>query len=119
MKKSLFLFGLISLMLIIGLAVIGCSGGSDPSNVVKQFHTAVEKGDNKAIAKLVTPESSGTVIGLLQLFQGTLMEYGSIESTQQTIDGDTAVVEVTYKNGNTDNYDLVKVDGKWLITINK
>jgi hypothetical protein len=42
MKRHFYFTGLISLMLIIGLAVTSCGGGGSPTNVVKQLHTATE-----------------------------------------------------------------------------
>ena len=118
MKKSRVLFGLIGLVLIIGLMVVSC-GGSDPSSVVKKFHNAVLKGDTKVIGELVVPEASGMVTMFLGTLKEELAKYGDIESAKQTIDGDTAVVEVTYKSGDTDDYELIKTNGKWLITMNK
>jgi hypothetical protein len=35
----------------------------------------------------------------------------------ETIDGDTAVVTVAFENGEEANIDLVKVDGKWKVSM--
>ena len=119
MKRYLYFTGLISLMLIIGLAVTSCSGGSSPANVVKQLHTAIEKGDTKKIGELMTPEAAGMILMMADKMKGMLASYGDITGTKETIEGDTATVEVTYKNGETSNYDLVKVDGKWKVSVDK
>ena len=119
MKRSFYFTGLISLMLIIGLAVTSCGGGSSPTNVVKQLHTAIEKGDTKKIGELMTPEAAGMMTMMGDKAKGMLASYGSITNTEETIDGDTATVVVTYKNGETSDFDLVKVDGKWKVSVDK
>jgi hypothetical protein len=37
--RARLLIGLISLLLIIGIIVIGCNGGGSPTSAVKKFHT--------------------------------------------------------------------------------
>jgi len=118
MKKT-YLIALISLMLITGLVFIGCGGMRSPTSVVRQIHTAVEKGDNKAISELLTPEAAGIVLKMLPDFQRAYAESGGIAKMEQNITGNTAVVTVTYRNGDTDDYDLVRVDGRWKGTIIK
>jgi len=54
--KNSFLLLPISLMLIIGLTLVSC--GSSPQNVIKQWHTAVEKGNDSAINNLIVPGSN-------------------------------------------------------------
>ena len=119
MKKTLVSVGLISILLVIGSTITGCGGGNNPSSVVIKYHTAVEKGNTKAIMGLMDSESAEMAAMFSYALQQMLAEYGSIASTEQTINNGTAVVKVTYKNGQTENYDLVNVDGKWLITMNK
>jgi len=114
MKKAA---GLISLILIIGTALAGCAGGGSPSSVVRQLHTAIEQGDNKTITDLTVSEAAGVIIKMMQTLQQTYADTGGIAKTEQTINGDTASVKVTYKNGDSDNYDLIKVDGKWKVTV--
>jgi len=120
MKKYIFLLGLISIMLIVGMTFIGCGkGGGSPSSVVTQLHTAIEKGNAKAISDLTTPEA-GQIINMFgEKAGGMLAEKGGIERTEETIDGDEAVVRVFYKDGDYDDYDLVKIDGKWKVAIEK
>ncbi|MCL2066484.1 MAG: DUF4878 domain-containing protein [Treponema sp.] len=119
MKRYSFFAGFISLLLVIGFIVASCGGGSSPTNVVKQLHTAIEKGDAKKIGELMTPEAAGMVAMMGDKAKGMLASYGEITNTEETIDGDTATVLVTYKNGETSNYDLVKVDGKWKVSVDK
>ena len=118
MKKYALLAGLISLMLIIGMALISC-GGAGPSSVVKSLHTAIEKGDTKAINNLATTETAQLLAMLGDKGKGALAEKGGITKAEETITGDTAVVNVTYKNGETEKFDLVKEDGKWKVSMKK
>jgi uncharacterized membrane protein YvbJ len=62
MKKNSIFAGLFSLMLISGLLFTGCNAGGSPSNVVRQLHTAVEKGDANAINNLMEPQAAGLTI---------------------------------------------------------
>jgi len=120
MKKFLLIVGLISIMLIIGMAIIGCGGsGGSPSSVVRQLHTAIEKGDSRAIGQLTTPEAAEMITMFGEKGRGMIAEKGGIERTEETIDGDTAVVTVYYKDGDSDNYSLVKINGRWRVTIEK
>jgi len=119
MKKHFSFIGLISLLLIMGIVVIGCSGGGSPTSVVKKLHTAMEKGDSKAIGQLMTPEAAQMIAMMGEKVKGMMATYGGIAKTEETIDGNNAVVKVTYKNGETSDYQLVKIDGKWKVTIDK
>ena len=119
MKKHFSFIGLISLLLIIGIVAIGCSGGDSPTSVVKKLHTAIEKGDAKAIGQLMTPEGAQMMTMMGEKTKGMMAAYGGIAKTQETINGNNAVVKVTYKNGETSDYELVKIDGKWKVTIDK
>ena len=119
MKKHFSFFGIISLLLITGIVVIGCSGGGSPTSVVKKLHTAIEKEDSKEIGQLMTPEAAQFVVMLGEKAKGMVSAYGGIEKTEETIDGDNAVVKVEYKNGETGEFELVKIDGKWKVTIDK
>jgi len=119
MKKTIFSIGLISLALIIGTVLIGCGGGGSPTNVVKSLHTAIEKGDSKAIGQLMTPDAAQMMVMMGEKAKGMLASYGGIAKTEESIDGDTAVVNVTYKNGETSDYELEKIDGKWKVSIKK
>jgi len=119
MKKHFSFIGLISLLLIIGFAVIGCSSADNPASVVKKLHTAIEKGDSKAIGQLMTPEAAQMIILMGEKAKGTIDSFGGIAKTEESIDGNNATVIVTYKNGETSDYELVKIDGKWKVAIDK
>ncbi|MDR2476769.1 MAG: DUF4878 domain-containing protein [Treponema sp.] len=115
MKKYSFLLGLIGFMLI-----IGCSkGGGSPSDVAKQLYTALEKGDAKTVGELMTPEAAQMMTMFMEKAKGMVTAKGGITSTEETIDGDTAVVKTTFKDGSIEELEFVKIDGKWKVTINK
>jgi ketosteroid isomerase-like protein len=116
MNKKMSLIGLVSFMLIIGIMFASCGKtGKSPSNVVKQFYTAMEKDDKDALNEALTPETMQTFSMFHEKIKGALVENGKIAKTEETINGETAVVKVTYENGETESYDLVKRDGKWKI----
>ena len=119
MRKRVSLAGIIGLLLIIIVVVIGCGrGGASPSSVIRQLYTAIERGNTAAINELMVQEAAGMMIMFLSKAQEGLAEQGGIESTEETIDGDTASVIVTFRDGSTQEYDLVRVDGKWKVTFN-
>ena len=120
MKKNLFSIGLVSLILIIGLALAGCSkGGGSPSSIARQFYAALEKSDSKAIGELMTPDAAATMLVFAEKAKGMIAAKGSIKSTKETINGNTAVVKATFTDGSTEELNFVKVDGKWKVTIEK
>ena len=116
--KNSFLLLPISLMLIIGLTLVSC--GSSPQNVIKQWHTAVEKGNDSAINNLIVPGSnlsrSMLAGGLhretfLKAVRGRV-----VMSMTEYIEGNIANVDVNYNAGGPIYFRLAKVDGKWLIS---
>lgn len=119
MMKKLSLLGLISAALVIGFVFINCGGGSSPSIVVRQLYTAFEKGDTQKINELMTPESAQMMSMFAEKIRGQVTSSGGIVKTEHKINGDTAVVTATFKDGSTEDYDLVKIDGKWKVTIKK
>ena len=119
MKRTSKIIGLIVLMALLVFLMVACGGGASPSSVVRKAITAIEKGDQKGVEATFTPEAAALIVGMLEKAQGGVGEYGGIASTEETINGDTAKVKVTFKNGETGDFDLVKVDGKWKITMGK
>jgi ketosteroid isomerase-like protein len=114
MKRMMMLAGIICVVFI-----AACGGSESPSSVAKKFYAAVEKGDSKAIEQLATPETAQLLALFGEKAKGTLGEYGEIKSTTEKIDGDTAVVTLNFANGDSDDLNLVKVDGKWKVAISK
>ncbi|GHV00744.1 hypothetical protein FACS189483_10940 [Spirochaetia bacterium] len=122
MRKNKVMKGLLAAVfaasLVIGMVSCG-GGGASPSAVVKNFFAAAEKGDAKKIAEYCTPEAGAMMGSLGEKLTESTKELGKITGTKETIDGDTAKVEVTFEKGDPQTIDLVKVNGKWLVTIKK
>jgi ketosteroid isomerase-like protein len=114
MKKTSSLLKSFGFAIAIGLMATGC-GGNSPSKVVRQTWAAIEKGDAKAYGELMTPETASLVVMLGEKAKGSVAAKGGIVSTKETINGDAATVTATYKDGTTDEWQLVKVDGKWKV----
>jgi len=119
MKKLLkgVLVAVIAAALVFGMA--SCGGGGGPSAAAKGFITAVEKGDAKAMEKYATAETAGLIAAFGEKAKTSITEKGKVTDTSEEIDGDTAKVTLTFANGETEDLDLVKVDGKWKVTIKK
>ena len=130
MKNTVVSLGLSVLLAIVGLAHVGC-GGDSPAKVVTRYHEAYEKADLKTLAELMEPgemktmyekyatsDSPDDVKNREQLIEmlkelAAIDKRGGIASTAETINGDSAEVEITWKNGDTSKSKLVKIDGKW------
>jgi ABC-type glycerol-3-phosphate transport system substrate-binding protein len=115
--KKFVVFGLI---LAVVLASCGGGGGS-PSAVTKNFITAIIKGDVKGIQANSTEEVASLLTAFIgeDKIEAQLEEIGKFTVKDETIDGDTAKVTVVYESGEEETIDLVKVDGKWKVTIKK
>jgi ketosteroid isomerase-like protein len=107
--------------LTIFVLLAGCSLVNSPKAALQRFAKAVEKNDMKALVEVATPEAVELVAMFGTKIQGYLAtaaaEKGKVKTVTETIDGDTAVVTVAYENGEEENFDLIKVDGKWKVNI--
>jgi len=109
---------MIAAALVFGMA--SCGGGGGPTAAAKGFVAAVEKGgDAKALEKYATAETAGLIAMFGEKAKTSITEKGKITDTSEEIDGDTAKVTLTFANGETEDLDLVKVDGKWKVSIKK
>jgi outer membrane lipoprotein-sorting protein len=112
MKIRAFFFGLAILVLM-----AGCSATSSPKAAVQKFYKAIEKNDTKAMAEVATSETVQLMAMFGTKIQGMAAANGKIKTLTETIDGDTAVVTVIFENGEESNIDLIKVDGKWKVSV--
>jgi len=101
-------------VMLASLVSVGC-GTNSPSSVAKQFFVVIEKGDVGSYNKVMTPETAQTMAIYGEKFKQSFVVKGGIKSMKETINGDKAIVEVTFKDGSKGNLDLVKVDGKWKV----
>jgi hypothetical protein len=112
MKKNFIILGIIVVLLA------GCLGSANtPTAVAQKFYKALEKNDQKALAEVATPETVQLIAMFGSKIQGMMAEYGKTKSITETIDGDTAIVTVVFESGEETNLDLVKVDGKWKVSM--
>ena len=120
----------ILVVLSIALFVFGCGsgGGNSPSAVARQFYAAAEKDNFKGMRDLMEPESAQLMAALEEKMEGAtgeggmgdlIKEKGGIVNAEETIDGDTATVKLTFKDESTEDLKLVRIDGKWKITLAK
>jgi outer membrane lipoprotein-sorting protein len=112
MKTRTFFFGVVILVLM-----GACSAASSPKTAVQKFYKAVEKNDTKAMAEVATTETVQLVALFGTKIQDTVSANGKVKTITETIDGDTAVVTVIFENGEESNIDLIKVDGKWKVSV--
>jgi ketosteroid isomerase-like protein len=114
MKRAIMLACIVCVVFI-----AGCSSGDSPSSVARKFYAAVEKNDAKAMGQVATPETVQMMAMFGEKASGMVTAMGKIKSTTEEIDGDTAVVTLTFESGETSDLDLVKIDGKWKVAIDK
>jgi len=107
---------------LIAAVAVCCAAGifavcyaASPTEVVKTFHTALGNGDMATAGKNCTPETMEMVAMFGQKIQAHVQGLGKITNARETIDGEESEVEVTYENGGSDTYELVKVNGKWRV----
>jgi uncharacterized lipoprotein len=93
----------------------GCSASNSPSSVVREYYKALEKNDMKALAKVTTEASAKNLAQFATKARDHVVALGTIKTVTEKIDGDTAVVTVTFENDEED-IDVVKVDGKWKVS---
>ena len=114
MKRMVILAGLLCVVFI-----AGCGGGGGPSSAAKKFYSAVEKGDTKAMEGVATADVMAVMEWALAMASEQITEKGKITKTTEKIDGDKAVVTLTFSNGETEDLDMVKEDGKWKVSMGK
>ena len=110
--KNLLLITVFSLSLV---TITGCGGS--PTSTFKQFHAAVKKGDMDAVGKVSTQETMGLFALGGKKITDKFSSLGEIKETKETINGNTATVQVRFTNGELVNCDLKKVDGRWKVHI--
>ena len=113
-------FFLFCLMLPFG----GCGkpvDSSSPSAIVKKYFAALHQGDVEAVREITTPHWCSTITNPIAMgaARTARKERGGIKSCSSTIDGDFAIVHVTFEKKSDVYKDvyagLAKVDGKWII----
>jgi hypothetical protein len=86
------------------------------SAVVKRYYEALAKGDAKTIGEVMTTRGAQNLTPFLSKAKDHVVALGKITKIEEDIDGDTGVVTVRFSNGDTEEIDVKKVDGKWKIS---
>jgi len=111
MKRVMVLTGILCVVFL-----AGCRDNNSPSQVFRQFFAAVEINDAAALARVAT---EGTVEMIEMIGPEFITGNGPIQSITEEIYGDEAVVTVTFENGEIEEFDLVRVDGNWKVSLGK
>jgi predicted negative regulator of RcsB-dependent stress response len=114
MKRVIMLAGIVCVVFI-----ASCGSNDSPSSVARKFYAAVEKNDAKAMGQVATPETVQMMAMFGEKASGMVTAMGKIKKTTEEINGDTAVVTLTFENGETSDLDLIKIDGKWKVVVSK
>ena len=122
MKKILFAAVMFGVILFTGCKT---SDSGDPKAVLSEFFDALAKGDIEKAKTLATPESQ-SMLGLMEMgMKNNKEEMSKFDKTKMqfstaVIDGDKATVPVKETtSGETVNYPMKKIDGKWKVAFDK
>lgn len=102
---------------------VSCNKEEGPEQVAEKFLSHINKAEFKEAKEFCDEKSAGfldMMAGMVGDNKPTEEEAGKVEIVKSEINDDKA--KVTYKNSKEEgekSLDLVKVDGKWLVTINK
>lgn len=134
--KKVFYFGMLAIAILVMAA---CSSSNNPGDALKKYGQYLQNGDYENFVEGLAFDSNqdaGKVKEQKEALVSILKEKVSKEyekkggikdieilSEQITEDGNTAVVKTryTYGNGETEEEEqqMVKKDGKWLMSMNK
>ncbi|HCC36209.1 MAG TPA: hypothetical protein DEQ14_00550 [Treponema sp.] len=107
-------WGILVLALVLGMCMAGCSNNS-PSSVVGKFHADVKENNVTDVRQVCSRDFWDSVSDELDGLREELAEFGKITMTEN-VEGLKATVKCTAENGDTLEYNLEKLDGKWIIT---
>ena len=110
--------GILVMVLVFGMMVVGCDNiGGSPTSVVKRYYSAIVKGDAKTIGEVMTAKGAQKLTPIMSIAKDHVTALGKITEIKEDIDGDTGVVRVTFSNGDTEEIDVRKVNGKWKVSV--
>ncbi len=114
----------LAIVLLLSVTMIGC-GGDSPSDVATAFLTAMAKNDYTKAGEYGT-ENTKKMMSMIAGFSAMAPQepkFEKFEVLKEEIKGDTATVTFKTFKGETEEdappFDLVKVDGKWLVDMKK
>ena len=121
---------ILSLVALVGVSLIGCGGGeSGPEGAVRGMFKAMEAKDAEKMGEYFAEDVREDVVAMME-FSFALIDSIKISNLKLTVASqteNTATVDFEYdyeieafdetdKSHESDTIDLVKVDGKWLIS---
>jgi len=114
MKKRFFAGAL-----VVAALMAGCSLINSPKAAVRKFGKVVEKNDMKALEKVATRETVELVASFSPKIQRymTSMSRKKVKTITQEVDVNTAVVIVTFDDGEEEHFDLIKDGKEWKVDI--
>ncbi|MHC6204435.1 DUF4878 domain-containing protein [Breznakiellaceae bacterium SP9] len=112
---------------------VGCSSGSSPTTVVKDFCAALEKSDFDKAKTFATAETGAlldTIKSMTSLanlggetatneMADAFAQFKNVTFGTETISGDTATVIIKDAEGSENTIDLVKQNGTWKVKMSK
>lgn len=102
-------------VLALSALLFACSSG--PEKAAESFVENLAKGKVEEAKKYAT-EPTGKMIDLTSAFGGLPINPNyKFEVVEKTIDGNKATVTFKNEEGETNSFELVKIDGKWLVHI--
>jgi hypothetical protein len=110
MKKGIFVFGWVLIVLL-----VGCSVGNTPSAVVREYYRALGNNDTKALARVTTSETAKNLSQVGSKAHDHVVALGKIKKITEEIYGDTAEVTVTFED-DEEEISVIKVNGKWKVS---
>jgi len=117
MKKILLALGIVCTIFI-----FACSAANTPSAAAKKFYEAVEKNDTKMMEQYATPETVRIVATFVTKIQVDMASKGKVTSFTETIDPENpekATVSVKFADNYETSLNMVKVNDKWKVDIEK
>ena len=111
--------GLFLISLVFAVFLANCSlFERSPKETVDKFYKALEKNDYKAMAEVATPETVELMAMFGTKIQGMMAAKNrKVKTTTEKIEGEKAVVTITFDDDSKEEIDLIKVDEKWKVHI--
>jgi hypothetical protein len=114
MKKKVLLAGVVCAVII-----AGCVGGGDtPSSTARKFYAAVGKNDIKTAVKISAPDTARFLEKFGDEAAKSIGARKEITNMTEKIEGDAAVVTVTFAGEAPANLHLTRINGKWKVDLN-
>lgn len=103
------------ILTVLALSALLFSCSSGPEKAARSFAENLAKGKIEEAKKYAT-EPTGSLIDLASTFGGLPINPNfKFEEVKSSIDKNKATVTFKNEDGETETFELVKIDGKWLV----